>query len=146
LFTIGKENVTEPSYHFPTRFRLKRTIICVFRDFAFTVHLSNYQQNSQLHESCLQGSSPAAPATHFFFLLLRWDRQAKGSTIPPNRSMRPKFIVASLLGCMPSYWLSPSANLRRWRGVTFCMSDVTRILERVEHGDGNAAEELLPLV
>src|ERR1041385_3943816 len=26
------------------------------------------------------------------------------------------------------------------------MSDVTRILERVEHGDGNAAEELLPLV
>ena len=26
------------------------------------------------------------------------------------------------------------------------MSDVTRILERVEHGDGNAAVELLPLV
>src|SRR6516164_9475135 len=26
------------------------------------------------------------------------------------------------------------------------MSEVTRILERVEHGDGKAAEELLPLV
>jgi hypothetical protein len=26
------------------------------------------------------------------------------------------------------------------------MSDVTRILERVQHGDAKAAEELLPLV
>jgi RNA polymerase sigma factor (TIGR02999 family) len=30
--------------------------------------------------------------------------------------------------------------------MTFCMSAVTQILERVEKGDGKAAEELLPLV
>jgi hypothetical protein len=51
-----------PSYHFPTRFCLKRANICVFCDFALAADLSNQQQDRLLRESCPLGSSPAAPA------------------------------------------------------------------------------------
>ncbi len=40
----------------------------------------------------------------------------------------------------------PLLIFRSRRGVTFLMSDVTQILERVEKGDGKAADELLPLL
>src|SRR5262249_29101935 len=43
----------------------------------------------------------------------------------------------------------PSDGARRGGGVspgTFAMSDVTRILSAIEHGDPKAADELLPLV
>jgi hypothetical protein len=55
----------DPSYHFPTRFYLERTNICVFCDFRLRPHLAKFQQVSQLRKTCPLGSSPAAPATVF---------------------------------------------------------------------------------
>ena len=49
------DSVGKPSYHFPTRFYVKRANICVFCDFGFTVDLLNFQQNRWLRESCPLG-------------------------------------------------------------------------------------------
>jgi hypothetical protein len=61
LMFIETTGVSNPSYHFPTRFCLKRANICVFCDFGLLADLPNYQQNNSLRGSCSLGSSPAAP-------------------------------------------------------------------------------------
>jgi len=58
-----KPDEARPSYHFPTRFYLKRTNICVFCDFGFARDQSKLQRFSHFRRFCLLGSSPAAPAS-----------------------------------------------------------------------------------
>ncbi len=55
--------------------------------------------------------------------------------MPPIRACAPGWAFISLSFNQPSL----TVNLSR-------VSDVTQILQRVEHGDGKAADELLPLV
>jgi len=47
---------------------------------------------------------------------------------------------------LPTLTVSAAWWLMRWRGILARMSDVTRILERIERGEPQAAEKLLPLV
>src|SRR5215470_13546355 len=64
-------------------------------------------------------------------------RSALGTSACARRAIRPK---------QASFQPPPSESNRSARGRLPKMTDVTRILSAIEHGDPHAAEQLLPLV